>query len=73
MTDLRRTFELHLDAFKDTYGLSSPLAVLTDVLTTTIGALVWLLVNGPIKWIGLLVGVGSAIGLAVRLAREVRD
>lgn len=68
---LKRTYRNHSEAFKETYGLNSKLGPLTDMLISVVGLAAWLLVAGPLKWIGLLVAVGSTIGLGVRLYRAV--
>lgn len=68
---LQRTFERHSAAFRATYGVETPVAIVTDVLILVVGLASWLLVPGLLKWVGLLVAVGSAIGLLVRVYRAV--
>lgn len=69
---LKRTWKNHVEAFKDTYGVSSPVAIAVDVAVTFVGLTAWLFAHGLVKWGGLLVAAGSAIGLASRLFRAVR-
>lgn len=72
MGRLKRTYETHLEAFRNVYGVSSPLAISVDVAVVLVGIVAWLFATGPVKWIGLLVALGSAVGLASRAIKWVR-
>lgn len=72
MSRLERTWKNHLEAFKQTYGLSTALAISVDVLTLSVGLALVQLDSGTV-WtaLGIALAVFSAGGLLKRAYAKV--
>lgn len=72
MTDLRRTFELHVDAFRETYGMPTAAALLVDAAFIAVGVYMWFNFADPLNYFGAFIGGSIVLLRAIRLYSEVR-
>lgn len=69
---LKRTFELHVDAFRETYGMSTAAGLLVDAAVVAACAYGWFAASGAVRWLALLPALFIVGHRLFSAAREVR-